>query len=162
MKTKLKFIQKRKSLLGFILPILFLAMIGCSSDDDEKVQQGDLKDLEGYYIGTWNSVTPSSTYTDFGISAKIRVSDSNEITGAFFYTTSFEVCCSEGDNDGTFTMKVDDKTITSFRLDDIQTDCSGVFTGRGTLREGDDALVIDFTGDDCKGDHVGQIILVKR
>lgn len=145
-----------------ILPVLMLGFIGCSSDDDNKVIEQDLTYLEGNYVGTWNSTTPSKDYVDYEISARVLTSDNNELTGTFFYTRNFEVCCSDAEYDGTFTIKIDGKNIKSFRLDDVQRDCEAVFTGDGTVREGDNALVIDITGTDCKGAHVGQIILVNQ
>lgn len=160
MITKFKSIQKRKSLFLFIFPVLLFSMLGCSSSDDsEKVVEQN--GIAGAYIGTWNSTTPSNSYVDYGISAKIKISSSNVATGIIYYTNRFVVCCSEGENDGTFTIEFDENVISSFRLDDVQTDCAGVFTGKGIVRKKDDALVIDFIGDDCRGDHVGQIILVK-
>ena len=161
MMRLLRITQRRKLIFVFMLPILTLCLMGCKSDDDQAPQE-DLRYLRGNYVGTWNSVTPSQTYTDFNISARIQISATNEVTGTFFYTKNFNVCCSEGENDGTFKMEVNGNTITTFRLDDVQTDCTGVFIGSGTISESEDTLVIDFTGDDCKGDHVGQMILVKQ
>ncbi|WP_027124647.1 hypothetical protein [Gelidibacter mesophilus] len=163
MKKMIKFTGNLKKVSMFILPIVLLCFLGCSSDDDNNhVEEQDLTYLEGNYVGTWNSTTPTKEYVDFGISAKVESSENNELTGTFFYTSNFKVCCSDAEYDGTFLIKVDGTKLTSFRLDDVQRNCEAVFTGSGVLREGDNAMVIDFTGTDCAGAHVGQIILVKQ
>ena len=59
-------------------------------------------------------------------------------------------------------VEFDGDTITSFYYNDVITDCSGVFTGSGGIRASDRAFVINFTGNDCDGDHVGQIVLKKQ
>ena len=162
MKQK-KITKKSYYVFALILPFLMLGVMGCSSDDENKIiEQQDLTYLEGNYVGSWNSKTPVRDYVDFPISARVLTSDNNELTGTFFYTRSFRVCCSDAEYDGTFTAKIEGKVVKSFRLDDVQTDCEAVFTGTGVVRESDNALVIDITGTDCKGAHVGQIILAKQ
>lgn len=161
MKKSSRFLKNINGLLAIIPVFLLVSVISCSSDDTQ-VTPEDLSYLEGDYVGTWNSKTPTVAYIDFGISSKIQVSDTNEITGVIFYTKDFTVCCSEEENDGTFKMEINSGAIKSFVLNDTQTNCIGTFKGTGKLREVDKALVIDFTGDDCRGDHIGQIILVKQ
>lgn len=157
-----KITRKGYRVFALILPFLLLGVMGCSSDDENKIVDQDLTYLKGNYVGTWNSKTPIKDYVDFPISARVLTSDNNELTGTFFYTRNFSVCCSDAEYDGTFTAKIDGKVVKSFRLDDVQRDCEAVFTGTGIVRDGDNALVVDITGTDCKGAHVGQIILVRQ
>jgi hypothetical protein len=150
--------------INTLLVIFAICFFGCSSsnNDNEPLQEEEVT-LEGNYIGTWNSTTPTATFTNVSVSAKLRFSGSNtnKLTGGFFISSDFTVCCSSGDNDGTLTIDFDGNTITSFRYSDVITNCSGTFVGEGVIREFDGALVIDFTGNDCDGDHVGQLILRK-
>ena len=161
MFKKMKFSKQPKSVFFFIIPILMFCMIGCDGDDDNQVETIPLF-LEGNYVGTWNSETPSATFIDYGISANLQISGTNTLSGSWFGTSNFEVCCSNGDNDGTITMEISGNEITSFLLDDVIPDCSGVFTGTGVIRESDNALVIDFMGTDCDGLHDGEMVFIKE
>ena len=160
MKRIIKFTQNSKNFL-IVFPVLLLVVMACTSNNNDQTEE-DLNYLEGNYVGTWNSKTPSTTYSNFKISTRIQVSASNEVTGTFFYTDNFKVCCSEEESDGTFTIDIDNDLIRAFRLNDTQNNCAGVFTGHGKYREEDKSIVIDFIGNDCKGDHIGQIILVRQ
>ncbi len=148
----------------FVLIALGLLGISCSSDDSSSLEPIPpvVTTLDGNYKGTWSSTTPSATFTNVPISAKLQFAGSNNIlVGDFFVSGNFTVCCSSGSNDGTLTINMDGDDITSFHYNDVITGCSGVFDGTGIVRENDKALVIDFTGTDCDGDHVGQIVLKK-
>ena len=50
--------------------------------------------------------------------------------------------------------------INGFSFNDQIVDCTGNFGGTGVINSMG-AFVIDFTGNDCDGDHVGQIVLSK-
>ncbi|WP_047547756.1 hypothetical protein [Psychroserpens sp. Hel_I_66] len=151
-----------KSITLCLVSILFLSLLSCNSDDDNNQVQPISTELEGDYVGTWNSVTPTTSFTDYAFSASLEIVDTNILTGSWYAIDSFEGCCSEGDDDGTITMSITGNTITSFLLEDIITDCSGTFTGDGFIRESDNALVVNFTGTDCDGLHEGQMIFEKQ
>lgn len=143
---------------------LCIALSSCSSDDNGTNQEMEMTEetLAGNYIGTWNSTTPSVTFTDFIISAKfvISPSDPNLILAEFFATSNLTSCCSTNANDGTMTINLDGNTITSFSFIDTIVGCEGNFTGSGII-DADGRFLIDFTGSDCDGEHVGQLILRK-
>ena len=146
---------------------LCLCFYSCSSDDgNEPVQMEDdpvEESFTGNYRGTWNSTTPSITYTDFAISARFVVSASNpnRIDAEFFATSNFTSCCSTNANDGTMVIQLDGDTITSFAFTDTIVDCEGSFSGDGMINASGN-FVIDFTGTDCDGDHVGQLLFIKQ
>lgn len=146
---------------------LCLFICSCSSDDDNEPQQMEedpvAETFTGNYRGTWNSTTPTATYTDFGISARFVVSPANpnRIDAQFFATTNYTSCCSTNANDGTMVINLNGNTITSFTFTDTIVDCEGSFTGTGVINT-NGHFVIDFVGNDCDGDHVGQLIFIKQ
>ncbi|MDW3647789.1 MAG: hypothetical protein R8P61_12040 [Bacteroidia bacterium] len=120
--------------------------------------------LNGDYQGTWRD----QLYSEFVVSAKIRLSLSGgRAGGEFFYRANFESCC-EGTNDGSisFTLK-DDGSLENFRyLQEVVNfnggPCDGTYTGEGSIKDYT-TLVFDFTGEDCEGPHgEGQLILKKE
>lgn len=162
--------SKTQTFGQLLLVILMVFMSSCSSSDDDSstpdtpppppVGEDTLK---GNYRGTWNSTTPTATFVDFLISVKINGENTNgnstTLTGEFFATSSFTSCCGNA-NDGTIVINLDGNTITSFSFNDQIVDCTGNFSGSGEVNsEGD--FIIDFTGNDCDGNHVGQIVLSK-
>lgn len=170
MSAKIKHLKKktmkkeRMFLINMLFVILAICFLGCSggSDDSEEQQQEEEATLEGNYRGSWDSTTSSATFTGVAVSAKLQFGgSSNVLTGSFFISSDFTVCCSAGENDGTLVINFDGDTITAFNYNDVITNCSGTFNGTGVIRASDKALVIDFTGNDCDGDHVGQIVLKK-
>ncbi|MFT5892184.1 MAG: hypothetical protein ACI9Y7_002294 [Dokdonia sp.] len=146
---------------------LCLFICSCSSDDgNEPVQmEEDLVEetFAGDYRGTWNSTTPTATFTDFGISARFVVSavNPNRIDAQFFATSNYTSCCSTNVNDGTMIINLDGTTITSFAFTDTIVDCEGTFSGDGVINASG-TFVIDFTGNDCDGSHVGQLAFTKQ
>lgn len=144
-----------------IIAICILFIVACSGGDDSPEPE-EIVSLEKKYRGTWNSTTPSATFTNVAVSTILTPSatDSNKLLGEFFINANFTVCCSPGPNDGTLVLEVNGNTITSFLYNDFITDCSGSFNGTGVFRD-DGGFVIDFTGNDCDGDHVGQLVLNK-
>ena len=115
--------------------------------------------LNGDYTGTWND----NLYTDFGISAKLKVSGST-ISGPFFYSPNFVSCCS-GINDGSISFRLVDGAVQNFKYAQslasfMGGECPGVYNGEG-VQENYTSFVIPFDGNDCEGDHVGEIILTK-
>ena len=155
------------------LLILAISFMGCSGSDDssddnpkqeEEEEEVEEATLEGDYTGGWSSTTPTATFSGVPVSARLTFQGTNEnrLVGAFFISSNFTVCCSSGDNDGTLIIDFDGTSITSFRYNDVITGCSGTFTGDGFIRSSDGALIISFTGNDCDGDHVGEIILWKQ
>jgi len=148
-------------LFRIVFFILFPITIGlsCSDDgpDEEKEQQEEQEvTLEGDYVGTWNSTTDMDiTYTNFAISAKFKFAntDKTRLSGEFFARSS-----STGTNDGTMQIVLDGDSISSFNFNDTIIDCTGTFSGSGSITSKDPyTLEIDFTGNDCDGNHVGQL-----
>ena len=162
--------MKNLNLAKTIILIALITFMGCSKDDDESGETTstptpiDYSILSGNYTGTWSSTTQTATFSSVPVSAKLQYSGSNtdKLIGEFFISGNYTVCCSAGNNDGTLDIDFDGDTITSFRYNDVITDCSGTFDGSGEIRATDKAFVIDFTGNDCDGDHVGQIVLRKQ
>lgn len=120
--------------------------------------------LNGDYQGTWRD----QLYSEFVVSAKIRLSLSGgRAGGEFFYRANFESCC-EGTDDGSisFTLK-EDGSLEDFRyLQEVVNfnggPCDGTYTGSGEVKDYT-TLVFEFTGEDCEGPHgEGQLILKKE
>jgi hypothetical protein len=127
------------------------------------MEEDPVETFTGNYRGTWNSTTPTATFTDFGISARFVVSASNpnRIDAQFFATTNYTSCCSTNTNDGTMVINLDGNTITSFSFTDTIVACEGSFSGDGVINASG-AFIIDFTGNDCDGSHVGQLAFIKQ
>lgn len=148
----------------FFLLFPLIICLSCSDDDgpEEEPKEENEITLEGDYIGTWNSNTDMDiTYTDFGISAKFVFENTakTSLKGEFFATTSFSSCCDSGDNDGTMFLDLDGDSISAFSFNDIITDCTGTFSGSGSITSKNPyTLQIEFTGNDCDGNHTGQLI----
>lgn len=155
--------MKKQFLFSTWAICLIFLLFSCGSDDNGSDPEMDEEMMEqtlsGNYTGTWNSVTPSVTFTDFPISATFTENPSNPdlITAAFFATSNFTSCCSTNSNDGTMIFNLDDNTITSFSFVDTIVDCEGNFSGDGII-DNSGRFIIDFTGSDCDGEHVGQLI----
>lgn len=151
----------------FLCAFLMISLsISCSSDDPEPQEEQEMEEeetLSGEYTGTWDSTTPTVTFSGFPITAKFVVSSSNpnRINAEFFATDSYVSCCSTNPNDGTMVINLDGSTITSFTFNDTIVDCEGSFTGSGII-DATGTFVIDFTGDDCDGAHVGQLKFKKQ
>lgn len=150
--------------ITFFLVLPLVTFLSCSDDDSSEEVKEEVKEitLEGDYVGTWNSNTDKDiTYTDFGISAKFIFANTTKtrLSGEFFATTGFNSCCESGPNDGTMLINLEGDDITSFSFKDIITDCTGNFTGKGSITSKSPfTLQIDFTGNDCDGNHTGQLI----
>lgn len=157
--------MKTQNLLKLITLLLILTFLGCSSDESTSEITDPVTDtnvMSGNYVGTWNSSTATATFTSVAVSARLNYSGSDRLVGDFFVSPNFTVCCSAGDNDGTLILDLDGNTITSFYYNDVIIDCSGIFNGSGEIRASDQALLINFTGSDCDGDHIGQMVLIKQ
>lgn len=142
--------------------LLFIYTIACSSSDDsnEMAQNPEQEvGFKGNYSGTWNSTTPSITYTDYPVSITIEQERESggeiTLTGPFYATANQVSCCGSPD-DGSVVIKIVENQITSFTFTDRIVDCTGSFTGSGQV-SANGTLVIDFTGTDCDGEHVGQM-----
>ena len=152
----------------FLLLSILMMSLSCSSDNGSEAPQEEEQNpvtLEGDYIGTWNSTTDMDiTFTDFGISAKFTFANTanTRLRGEFFATTSFSSCCDSGANDGTMILDLDGDDISSFSFNDIITDCTGTFSGSGSITSKNPyTLQIDFTGEDCDGNHIGQMVFTR-
>ncbi|GMN05624.1 hypothetical protein MTsPCn5_10120 [Croceitalea sp. MTPC5] len=152
-----------------LMLLLLVYFASCSGDDpveEEQKTEDTPVTLEGDYIGTWNSTTDLDiTYTDFGISAKFTFANNEKtrLSGEFFATTSFRSCCQDNGNDGTMLVNLDGDTIESFSFNDQIVNCTGSFSGTGSITsKAPYTLQIDFTGNDCDGNHIGQMIFTRR
>lgn len=149
--------------------LLVFVLFSCSSNDDEpEVEQKEEETeitLEGNYQGLWNSTTDTdAVFTDFPVSAKIAFANSakTRLRAEFFATSTLTSCCKDEGNDGTMTMNLDGDAITSFSFNDQIVDCTGSFTGTGSITSKDPYTIkIDFTGNDCDGNHVGELLFTR-
>jgi hypothetical protein len=96
-------------------------LASCSKTEPEKEIVEEPPSPEGSYTGTWNSVTQSTSFTDYGISAKLMFlgTNQNALIGEFFASTSFTSCCMSGPNDGALSFKIVGDSTTSFVHNDI-------------------------------------------
>ena len=141
-----------------IVTILFLT--ACSDGDVAPIIEEPVT-LDGKYTGGWTSTTATVSFSSFPISAQLfTTGDKTSLNGEFFATRNLTSCCNSGNNDGRITMTLDGDIITAFSLNVIIPGCSGNFTGSGVIKPSGD-LVIDFTGTDCDGDHIGQLVFSK-
>ena len=152
-----------KHLLRTLLLLLFPVLWSCGDDDDDNdTDDMDPKNLvitEGDYVGRWVSTADVQSF-NVAISAKISEASSGKFSGQFFISSNFTSCCNSGADDGTITFNVSEDKISSFIWDDVIPNCEGTFTGEGTII-GEDSFRIDFTGNDCDGDHTGSLTLSK-
>lgn len=160
--------MNRKFSTSLSLFALFFVLFSCSSDGDEpEMEQKEEQEitLEGNYLGLWNSTTDTdATFTDFPISAKITFANTakTKLRGEFFATASFTSCCKNEGNDGTMSMNLEGDAITSFSFNDQIVDCTGNFTGTGAITSKNPFTIkIDFTGNDCDGNHVGELVFTR-
>ena len=141
------------------LAFISFAVISCSSDEApiENPEPEVEETLVGSYNGTWNSTTPSVTFTDFPISFEFTNvnPDETSISAVFYAGLNLTSCCGSA-NDGTASIGLNGNEITSFSLTSTVVDCAGTFTGSGTI-DSQGNFIIDFTGSDCDGDHIGQL-----
>jgi len=147
--------------LFLIVAILFFTGCGGDSDDPINVKPPVATTLAGDYTGSWSSTTPSETFSGVPVSARLTANaQETTLSGSFFISSNFVPCCGTT-NDGTIRINVDGNTITSFTYADAIPGCTGNFSGTGEINNNTKALVIDFTGTDCDGDHVGELVLSK-
>ena len=152
--------RKKYSIIALIALFMAVSFTSCSSDESDKTndEPESQNDSEGAYLGLWNSTTPSTSYTNFAVSAIMNYnSDQTTLSGVFFATSNYLPCCGNTDNNGTIRITLDGNTITSYTYTETIPNCMGSFSGTGT-RDSNGVLTIDFTGNDCDGDHVGQIV----
>ena len=151
----------------FVITTILILGFSCSKDDEgsKEKEEDKLITLEGDYRGSWSSTTDMDiTYDNFGISAKLAFSNSTEdrLTGEFFATSSLASCCVAGENDGTLVLDLDGDDITAFRLNSKVQNCTGDFIGSGTITSGSPyTLKINFTGNDCDGNHIGEMVFAR-
>lgn len=160
--------MKKKTLIPIALGVVCLALFSCSSSEEEpEIEQISEEEttLEGNYQGLWNSTTDTdAVFTDYPVSAKITFANSakTRLRAEFFATSTFSSCCKDEGNDGTMTMNLEGDAITSFSFNDQIVDCTGSFTGTGSITSKNPyTLKIDFTGNDCDGNHVGELLFTR-
>lgn len=127
----------------------------------EKLTLTNAHPLEGEYVGRWDD----NIYTNFPISARINSVNNSEVSGPFFYTSTFRSCCG-GRDDGDITLTLDGTSIKAFRYDqdllNYKGGCPGLYSGSGSIANFV-TLEINFTGNDCDGVHTGgRISLTKK
>lgn len=148
----------------YLMLACILLITSCSSSDDDDptiiTPPPVSNTLGGDYTGSWNSTTPSATFNNLSVSARLTVnSDGTRLVGKFYISSSFTSPFGSAD-DGSLVIDINGKTITGFSYADNIPNCTGNFTGSGIINDSGN-LIIDFTGTDCDGAHVGQIILRK-
>ena len=160
-----------KSIWKCFLLLPLVISLSCSSDDGaaETEEMGEEMEeeigeitLEGEYRGTWSSTTDLGiTFSGVTISAIFEFTDETEtsLRGWFFLSAAPRAI---SENLGTMRISLDGNAITSFRFFDTIPDCNGDFTGTGSITsENPFTLEIDFTGEDCDGNHVGQLVFTR-
>ena len=144
------------------LPFLFIIILSACSTTEVAPQSDDTpKTLDGKYVGGWTSTTQFTSFSNFPISIDLILSaDKTKLTGDFYATVNYSSCCNSGTSDGRISIALDGDIITSFSLNVVIPDCTGNFSGSGEIKPNGN-LVIDITGKDCDGDHVGQLVFRK-
>jgi len=133
-------------------------MISCGSDDNNDDDDQPTPEESNRYRGLWNSTTSlNRTFSDVAVSGTIDEVSTGNFRGEFFISGNFTPCCGEF-NDGTVSFTIEEGKITSFTYFDSIPNCPGTFNGSGVVNT-DGSLLIDITGTDCDGDHVGTISL---
>jgi hypothetical protein len=149
-----------------LLLLLFILFIVASCSDETKMEQEKEEEeisIAGDYTGTWDD----NIYTAFPISAKLSESRTNHYNGPFFYSQngSFVPCCMDSGNNGQISFEVKGDSIINFiynqNLQFYMGGCPGIYTGSGTINDSG-WLLIDFTGDDCDGTHMGGKIVLRK
>ena len=144
-----------------IVAILFFTACGSDSDDPITVTPPVSTTLAGDYSGTWDSTTPTASFFGVDVSARLTSNaQETRLSGPFFISPNLEPCCG-ATNDGRIVIELDGNTITSFTYTDAIPGCTGNVSGTGEIIS-TGALVIDFTGTDCDGEHTGELVLTKK
>jgi len=132
-----------------LLLITLIFSMGCSKEEPIEEPEPDSKFTD--YKGVWNSTTASTTLRNVGASTTLEEVSDGKFEGDLnfpgFPTT------------GPMTIEISGTTITSFKWTDTTPSCSGDFIGTGTVKDNGKQLFIELTGDDCKGNHIGTLVL---
>ena len=141
--------------------LTLLLFVSCSKNDDSNNSEPNspANIPEDAYIGTWTSTTSTgASFTGFPVYAiLIYNSDNTAVNGEFFVSPK---TYNSSINDGTIVMQLEGSTVTSFFLNDTLLNCTGMFNGTGQIAS-DGTFIINFTGTDCDGEHVGEMIFNK-
>lgn len=132
-----------------LFSLVSVCILNCSDKDDTN----EALISAGNYKGLWNSSTPTATFSNLAISAKISEVSPGKFEGSFFISNNFTSCCG-GTNDGTINFTSNGDKITGFTWDDTIPGCTGAFNGAGAITSKNN-LRIEFIGNDCDGDHTG-------
>ena len=147
--------------LFLIVVILFFAACSGDGDDPITVIPPVTTTLAGDYSGTWDSTTPTASFFGVDVSARLTSNaQETRLSGPFFISPNLEPCCGAS-NDGRIIIELDGNTITSFTYADAIPGCTGNFSGTGEISS-TGAIVINFTGTDCDGEHIGELFLTKK
>ncbi|WP_075343166.1 hypothetical protein [Tenacibaculum agarivorans] len=154
-----------KNVMYLLLITVFLC---CSNNNDsdtvEDPGNGNETFLleEGNYKGLWNSTaTNGSVYTDLKITATIKKVSKTEYSGSLFISENYTSCCNTSGNngDGPITIKIENGKVTFKWVDQIP-NCTGEFVATGNHTQ-NNRLKLKLTGNDCEGDHSGEIEFFK-
>lgn len=140
-----------------LLITLSVSILSCSESEEVTTE---LVLSEGNYKGAWNSSTPTATFSNVAISAKITEVSDGKYEGSFYISNNFTSCCG-GTNDGTISFAISEEKISDFVWDDTIPNCTGTFTGDGAITSKNN-LRINFTGSDCDGNHTGYFTLSQQ
>lgn len=154
-----------RSVSQLILFFTLVQLSACSSNDvtPQVVDDDTPATLGGKYTGGWTSTTQYTSFSSYPISIDLVLSaDKTKMSGDFYATGNFTSCCNSGASDGKIVLAMDGDIITDFSYDDIIPNCMGRFYGSGVIIKANGNLIIDFTGTDCDGDHVGQLVFKKK
>ncbi|MFK7952697.1 MAG: hypothetical protein AB8B73_07595 [Ekhidna sp.] len=142
----------------FLITLSLFSNTSCNEDDPSLDDELKNEAIEGEYKGRWIS---EATRADFNVqvSSEIIKSGDNYFSGSFYISNDFTPCCGDV-NDGTIAFNIESDSILNFIFNDVIPGCIGTFSGSGVISDSG-RLAIEFTGNDCDGDHVGRIWLEK-
>ncbi len=126
------------------------------ADNETTITLLDVSPQQGMYTGTWSD----QLYNKIPISGELT-EQNGVLTGQFYFTAVFTSAYAGKANDGSWTIELDGKDITSFSFNQVIDNCGGLYTGTGKVLNNAN-LDINFTGNDCEGPHTGGKILLTR
>ena len=109
----------------------------------------DENPVSGDYTGIWND----KIYKDFAVS--LRMTDDK--AGFIFYSDNFKSCC-KGIHDGTVSLVISGKTISSVKINQYLENyngghCETTYTATGQWNDDTQFVLVNITGSDCDGNH---------
>lgn len=166
-------IKLLKSSHTYLVALFFSTFLCFScSDGTEEIEEVIEKEVEeemeevlvdtvftlaaGNYKGLWDSrATGGAVFSELAVTATLEEAEEGTFTGILYISDDFTSCCGGDDGDGPITFTVLEHQVT-FEWKDEIADCTGTFSGSGTLTA-DNTFRVNITGTDCDGDHTGSI-----